>query len=906
MKMITTWLILSWLLVSGSAYSAVNCQQTDITGIPQKECQALMAFYSATNGKDWVDNTNWDTPTPCGTWFGVSVENGFVMGLSLVKNNLTGNLPIEILGFEKLSTIELVSNRLSGRLPVFLPQLNKLKELYLDDNHFEGPIPPEYGNFKELLSLWMGINQLSGHIPPELSNLKTLKTLVLGGNLLTGSIPPELGNLASLKRLALDNNHLSGQIPHEFGKLQNLEYLLLFSNHLGGVLPPEIGDLSHLQVFDIDINQIGGTIPPEWGKLKKLYRLDFDYNKLTGTIPPEMGNMTALTDLYMRFNQLTGTLPPELGNLSALRKFFLEHNQLTGGIPASFGNLKELVWLHLHENQLTGSIPAELGQLSKLERLYLQANNLTGEIPSNFKQLTALTNKNGISFRYNKLFTLDTDLLALLAEKHTTLVGNLPLPAWEQTQTLPVSNLSVVQTTHSTVSLAWQASPFSIENLGFYRIWYSTQATGPYTLNGGITSGKATATHTIAQLAPSTTYYFVVETYTPAHQSQQNHLISELSAPIKATTQAGTAVAPTQKLSIQALTDDKNQAISMSFAKNIALSIVPETNQKYTLVVNREGDLKSEATVEYTIQPISAEEYMDYKFSNDPQGKLTFKPDETSKTITIEVKDDHEEEYLEIFRIYLRNPSNNATLAIDNALIMIEANDLPSFRAEDWILLRVGDIYSNYLRGGEGKRFVSKMPDLKMVKFYPYNNEDFLRFEAIGPGKTSMTLSDSATPPNSIHVELFVSVPAADRLDFKHPPYRMTLRGDDKRSVNIVLPMEVPESDHWIEDKRLFFIVQFPFNEPTNQFWQVAKVGNEYHFVPFNNDSPYLGHRSPGASMDLSKELKNVDGFNFTNLNLSPSEGGLNFDGRTVNIYEGFTDETRSQMTWTWYQIIIE
>lgn len=910
MKMIFKMLItLSGLLISINSYSAVNCQQIDITGIPQSECQALIAFYNATGGKEWINSTNWDTPTPCNTWFGVSVEEGTVIGLSLVKNNLRGNnLPPEMLNLKNLTSLELVGNYLSGNLPVFLPQFPKLTEVYLDENHFEGAIPPEYGNFKGLLALWMGTNQLTGSIPPELGNVKTLKTLVLGGNALTGSIPPQLGNLSALKRLALDNNHFTGQIPHEFGKLANLEYLLLFSNHLTGVLPPEIGNLSNLLVFDIDINRVGGTIPPEWGKLKKLYRLDFDYNRLVGTIPPEMGNMTALTDLYMRFNQLTGTIPPELGNLSKLQKFFIEHNYLTGTIPTSFGQLKELMWLYLHENQLSGEIPSELGQLNKLERLYLQSNNLSGEIPNNFKLLTALTDKTGIDVRFNKLYTADADLIAHLTRKQTALIGNLPLPPWEETETLPVMGLNATIVSDTAVTLTWDTIPFASENAGFYRIWYGTQPTGAFTASAGTTFDKATKLYTVSNLSPSTTYYFVVETHTPPHQAQQNYLTSALSAPLKVTTQSSSAqpTSPSNKVSISSLVDDKKQIYSLTYKNNIAAVTLPESNQKYSLIINREGDLTKEVSVEYVIQPISAEEYMDYKFTGEPQGKITFKANEASKNIDFEIKDDKDEEEAENFRIYLFNPSANAVLGTDNAIVTIAANDIPSFHAEDWIMLRVGDLYSNYLQGGEGMRFVSKAPDPKMIKLFPYNNEEFLRFEAIGPGKTSMILSDSAIPPHLVQVELFVSVPAVDHLDLNHPPYKIILRGDDKKSVNIVLPMEVPESDHWIEDKRLFFVIEFPFNPPEAQFWQVSKVGETYQIIPFNNDSPYLGHRQPSSSMDLSKELKNVGGFDFTNLNLSPAHGGLNFDGRTVNIYEGFTNDNRSQMTWTWYQIVIE
>ncbi len=144
-------------LSAGVAHAQVDCSATGTTGVPQIECEALMALYASADGASWTDNSNWDTGSAVSTWFGVTVSGGRVTGLSLSTNQLTG------------------------------------------------AIPPELGNLATVATLHLGNNQLAGTIPSELGSLANLIGLYLSGNQLTGTIPPELGNLSNLTSL-----HLSG------------------------------------------------------------------------------------------------------------------------------------------------------------------------------------------------------------------------------------------------------------------------------------------------------------------------------------------------------------------------------------------------------------------------------------------------------------------------------------------------------------------------------------------------------------------------------------------------------------------------------------------------------------------------------------------------------------------------
>ena len=62
------WLIMAALMVaSGNLYAQ--------GGSAQQDSLALVALYTATDGDNWTNNTNWLTG-PVSTWLGVTVENG--------------------------------------------------------------------------------------------------------------------------------------------------------------------------------------------------------------------------------------------------------------------------------------------------------------------------------------------------------------------------------------------------------------------------------------------------------------------------------------------------------------------------------------------------------------------------------------------------------------------------------------------------------------------------------------------------------------------------------------------------------------------------------------------------------------------------------------------------------------
>ncbi len=212
--------------------------------VAQDDSLALVAFYQATDGANWSDNTNWLTG-PVAQWFGVEVTGDRVTHLDLNANRLTGEIPVELGNLTSLTILRLGSNSgLTGEIPVEVGNLTNLTELILWFSDLTGEIPAELGNLTNLTLLNLWNNGLTGEIPVELGNLTNLTLLNFDNNGLTGEIPVELGNLTKLTYLSFSYNDLMGGIPAELGNLRILQHLRFWNNLLTGALPLSLANLS--------------------------------------------------------------------------------------------------------------------------------------------------------------------------------------------------------------------------------------------------------------------------------------------------------------------------------------------------------------------------------------------------------------------------------------------------------------------------------------------------------------------------------------------------------------------------------------------------------------------------------------------------------------------------------------
>ncbi len=381
---------------------------------------ALVDFYHAAGGEGWKDRTGW-LEDPVMDWYGVTLnEEGRVVRLQLIDNNLTGTISAS------------------------LEELGNLNEIWLSYNSLTGPIPSELGNLAKLEALILHYNDLTGMIPASLGRLSLLRGLSLDNNNFTGLIPPELGHLAKLKVLGIGSNELTGPIPASLGRLFQLSRLSLYNNNLHGSIPLELGNLAELKVLVLRDNDLTGSIPASLGHLAKLESLDLADNRITGSIPSELGNLANLERLNFRWNYgLTGSIPRWLKRLTQLERLWLGGNRLTGSIPPELGNLAKLEVLDIAYNDLTGTIPTWLGKLSHLREIYLGGNALTGSIPPS---LGSLANLAYLNLSHNLLdpydfpaWIMNLDKLRMLNLSNTRLRGAIPSELFD----LPIYDLSI-------------------------------------------------------------------------------------------------------------------------------------------------------------------------------------------------------------------------------------------------------------------------------------------------------------------------------------------------------------------------------------------------------------------------------------------------------------------------------
>ncbi|KAL8157588.1 uncharacterized protein LOC141674580 [Apium graveolens] len=111
-----------------------------------------------------------------------------------------------------LTSIDLSNNDISGEIPEELMNLQGLRSLNLAGNHLAGKIPDKIGKLKSLEYLNLSKNELYGHIPQSLSDLNFLSSLDLSFNDLSGRIPTgnQLQTLNDLSDYA-GNNQLCGR-----------------------------------------------------------------------------------------------------------------------------------------------------------------------------------------------------------------------------------------------------------------------------------------------------------------------------------------------------------------------------------------------------------------------------------------------------------------------------------------------------------------------------------------------------------------------------------------------------------------------------------------------------------------------------------------------------------------------
>ena len=153
---------------AGHVYD-LSVDENEFDKILQQEREALIAFYEATGGDNWTDNTNWCSDKPLSEWYGINVWNGHVNYINLYNNNLSGELPDNLEKLTALQYLQLGGNSLTGNIPESIGDLTSLVSLNLSSNNLTGNLPASMANLNALEQINLCKNKLNGMIPEAIT-----------------------------------------------------------------------------------------------------------------------------------------------------------------------------------------------------------------------------------------------------------------------------------------------------------------------------------------------------------------------------------------------------------------------------------------------------------------------------------------------------------------------------------------------------------------------------------------------------------------------------------------------------------------------------------------------------------------------------------------------------------------
>ena len=172
----------------------------------------------------WRKADGWLSSLPCCDWFGVTCaeDSGELVKLRLADNGLHGTLPESLGLLGDLRELIIYGNSPGRGQTCEDPEAGCLT----------GTIPPNLGGLQKLEQLYLHYNRLSGTVPSLRGMAPTLRFIHIGGNVasrdcvdpcggLSGGLD-WLAELTSLEEVLLWENRFSGPFPSAMGGLQRL------------------------------------------------------------------------------------------------------------------------------------------------------------------------------------------------------------------------------------------------------------------------------------------------------------------------------------------------------------------------------------------------------------------------------------------------------------------------------------------------------------------------------------------------------------------------------------------------------------------------------------------------------------------------------------------------------------
>ena len=260
----------------------------------QGDRAALIAFYNATGGPNWKDNTNWCSDQPLDTWHGVITDSeGRVTEIGLNNNNLSGEAGNTLAPLTALTYLDLYSNNLSTldvsantALTELSCSFNNLRELDVSANTALTDLSCGDNNISELdLSantaltiLYCSDNSLG---TLDLSDIPGLEVLLCSGNRLTSLDIRNNEGLASIevgRQTDADGNYVDMYLYVTEAQLE------LWNNSWSGNALNEYVVVSTRKDY-FDISPRSFDVPAGGGEIAVTVSTDQDYT--VGIADPE-------------------------------------------------------------------------------------------------------------------------------------------------------------------------------------------------------------------------------------------------------------------------------------------------------------------------------------------------------------------------------------------------------------------------------------------------------------------------------------------------------------------------------------------------------------------------------------------------------------------------------------------
>jgi len=290
--------------------------------LSQSDSLALVAFYRDMDGEHWT--TTWDLHQPLSTWYGLDMANNRVYGISLLNNNLKGELSDAILDLTEMRNFQIGNDSITGTIPDSIQKMKQLQFFYCTNSQLSGSIPPSFGDLENITSINLARNQLSDTLPGTLAKWKNLLDFDVSNNQLTGSIPVGMGENSLLRTFNISANHFTGTIPEDFKDAKNLEEFIVFRNELTGFPNDLMAHMEKLRRAQFSENDFTGPFPILPASIESFSCVD---NHFTGAIPGSIKSLAQLNLLDIRDNNLNEI--PDFHGHPSLQSLDIGGNEFT-------------------------------------------------------------------------------------------------------------------------------------------------------------------------------------------------------------------------------------------------------------------------------------------------------------------------------------------------------------------------------------------------------------------------------------------------------------------------------------------------------------------------------------------------------------------------------------------------